>query len=679
MKKLYQPIMINKLKIKNRIMMSPCGINNTVDGCMTDQDVEFYRRRAAGGVGVIVIANMQWDKVRFNPNSGAHIIDRKSLPSLKKVTDAIHSEGCVVFAQLLHQGRYATLEKFQNVQSVAPSAVPSRYSKMEMPRELTTEEIKEFVKWQAEAALNALEAGFDGIEIETNSGYLFGQFFSPLTNKRTDEYGGDIYGRTRFLVETLQAVRAAIGPDVPLTIRIGGNDFVPGSCNSDDIADICEIIDKTGLIDGISVTGGWHEASVPLVTMELPHGTYAYLGKGIKARVHVPVMMGNRMNIPKAEELVEREDVDMVVMGRPLLCDPELPNKAMAGRVDLIRPCIGCNAGCLDAGLKRLPAGCISNPETNRETKLMDENGKLPTEVKSDNPQKILAIGAGPAGMEFARVASLRGHKVTIWEKRNRTIGTTLLAATPPRRYDIRYIGQWLERMDRELGVEFVLNKTATAEDIIDAVKNEGFDRVVLACGSNAFIPGFPIEEGSHVVQAWDVLEGKAELGKEIVVIGGGATGIETAEYIGEIGTLTADELRFMMIFDAEPHDKLKYLLNHGSKKVSVVEMQPKFATDINPGGRWSIMMRVRQLGITLYKSSKVVEIKKNGVVISNEEGEHFIPADTMVIAAGAHPNNGMKDELSAAGITVDTIGDATSVGKIPDAMGAGYNLAASI
>lgn len=671
--------MINKLKIKNRIMMSPCGINNTVDGCMTDQDVEFYRRRAAGGVGVIVVANMQWDKVRFNPMSGAHIIDRKSLPSLKKVTDAIHKEGCVVFAQLLHQGRYATLEKFQNMQSVAPSAIPSRYSKMEMPRELTTEEIKTFVQWQAEAALNALEAGFDGIEIETNSGYLFGQFFSPLTNKRTDEYGGDIYGRTRFLVETLQAVRNAIGPDVPLTIRIGGNDFVPGSCNSDDIADICELIDKTGLIDGISVTGGWHEASVPLVTMELPHGTYAYLGKGIKARVHVPVMMGNRMNIPKAEELVERGDVDMVVMGRPLLCDPELPNKAIVGRIDLIRPCIGCNAGCLDAGLKKLPAGCISNPETNRETKLMDENGKLPTEVKSENPQKILVIGAGPSGMEFARVASLRGHKVTIWEKRNRTIGTTLFAATPPRRYDIRYIGQWLERMDCELGVEFILNKTATAKDIIEAVKTEGYDRVVLACGSNSFIPGFPIEKGAHVVQAWDVLEGKVELGKEVVVIGGGATGIETAEYIGEIGTLTAEELRFMMIFDAEPHEKLKYLLNHGSKKVSVVEMQPKFATDINPGCRWSIMMRVRQLGITLYKSSKVVEIKKDGVVIANEDGEQFIPADTMVIAAGAHPNNGMKDELSTAGITVDTIGDATSVGKIPDAIDAGYRLAATI
>lgn len=679
MKKLYQPIMLNKLQLKNRIMMAPCGINNTVDGCMTDQDVAFYRKRAAGGVAVIVVANLQWDKIRFNPNSGAHIIDKKSIPSLKKVTDAVHEEGGKIFAQLVHMGRYAKQIKNQGMQSVAPSAIPSKFTQMEMPRELTREEIKEFVQWQAEAAANALEAGFDGIEIETNSGYLFGQFFSPLTNKRTDEYGGDIHGRTRFFIETLTAVRKVIGPDVPLTIRVGGNDFVPGSCNSDDIADICELVDRTGLIDGISVTGGWHEASVPLVTMELPHGAYAYLGRGIKARVKVPVMMGNRMNVEKAEELVERGDVDMVVMGRPLFADPDLPKKAMNGKIDTIRPCIGCNAGCLDSAMHGVPAGCIGNPEANRETNFMDENGKLPTETKSASPEKILVIGAGPAGLEFARVAALRGNTVTVWEKRNRTIGLSMLAATPPRRYDIRYIGQWLERTCRALGVEFVLSQTATTENILEAVKTQGFDRVVLACGSNSIMPKIPIEEGAYVVQAWDVLEGKAEVGKEIVVIGGGAVGVETAEYIGEIGTLSAEELRFMMIFDAEPHDKLKYLLNHGSKKVSIVEMQPRLAPDINPSCRWSIMTRVRQLGIEMYNSSTVTAIKKNGVCISNEDGEHFVPADTMVIAVGARPNNDMLEELKKHVEKVDTIGDATTVAKIPEAIGAGYRLAASI
>lgn len=677
MKKLYQPVYINKLKLKNRIVMSPMGINNSVDGVMTEQDVVFYKKRAAGGVGLIVVANMQWDKVRWNPGSGSHIIEERTIPQLRRVVDAIHGENCHVFAQLLHQGRYAVMKKYQNQQAVAPSAVPSRYTHFEMPRELTREEIKEFVRWQAEAAANAMAAGFDGIEIETNSGYLYGQFFSPLTNLRTDEYGGDLAGRTRFLVESLQAVRETIGPDVPLTVRIGGNDFVPGSCNSEDIAEICELLDKTGLVDAFSVTGGWHEASVPLVTMELPHGTYAYLGRGIKERVHVPVMQSNRMNIPKAEELVERGDVDMIVMGRPLLCDPDLPNKAMAGRPETIRPCIGCNAGCLDAGLSGIPAGCISNAECNRELGLMDGNGKLPTEVRSPHPERILVIGAGPAGMEFARVAALRGHRVTIWEKRGRTKGLSKLAATPPRRADIGYIGEWLELTCRELGVEIVLNREADMENL--ARERGNFDRVVLATGSLAFAPPIKTEEGADVVSAWDVLEGVRDVGRNVVVVGGGATGVETAEFIGEIGTLSAEELRFMMIFEAEPYEKLQYLLNHGSKKVSVVEMQSRFATDINPGCRWSIMKHVRQLGIELIGGSRVTEIRRDGVLLSNEEGERFIPADTVVMAAGAVPNAGLYEPLRELFDKVDVIGDAVKVGKIPDAISSAYNLARTI
>lgn len=653
------------------------GLNNTVDGYATDKDVAFYRARAKGGVGMIVFANIQWDPDRYNPKSGAVLTDEKYVPALKKVTDAVHEEGCAMFAQLLHRGRYALrATQKDGAQAVAPSAVPSRYTKFEMPRALTVDEIHQFVKYQAKAAVLAKQAGFDGVEIETNSGYLFGQFFSPLTNLRTDEYGGDIIGRTRFLVETLYAVREAVGPDYPVTVRIGGNDFVPGSCDSNDIADICEIIDKTGTIDGISVTGGWHEASIPLVTMELPHGTYTYLGRGIKSRVNCIVAQGNRMNIPKAEEIVERGDVDMVVMGRPLLADPELVNKAAAGRVDLIRPCAGCNAGCLDAGMKGKPAGCIGNPECNREYQLMDDKGRMPLEIKTENSQRILVVGAGPAGMEFARVATLRGHKVTIWEKRDRTLGLTKLAATPPRRKDLRYITEWLDHMCRELGVEIVLNKEATLESILE-VKDQ-FDRIVLAQGSHAFMPPIPVEEGANVVNAWDVLEGTAQVGKNVVVVGGGATGVETAEFIGEIGTLSAEELRFMMIFEAEPVEKIKELLNHGVKNVSVVEMQPKFALDINPGCRWSIMKRVRQLGIELLGETKVVSITKAGVVVQNADGERILPADTVVMAAGAKPNTDMYEQLKEHFEHVDLIGDTVKVAKIPDAISSGYYLGIS-
>ena len=664
MKKLYTPVTINKLELKNRLVMSPMSIGHTVNGFITDDVVELYKRRAAGGVGLIVFANMQWDKVRFNPNHGALLTDEKFIPMLKKLTDGVHAGGAKIFAQLMNRGRCANRASIQGEQAIAPSPIPGRYTHFEMPRELTVDEIHEFVKWQADAAVIAKKAGFDGIEIETNSGGLW-LGAHPTAN------------RNRFMVETLYGIREAVGPDFPISLRVSGSDFMEGGCDGDDICEICEQLDKTGCVDGFSITAGWHESAVPLITMEVPHGAWAYLGRAIKARVKAPVAMGMRMNIPKAEELIERGDFDAIVMGRPMLADPDLVKKAMAGRADTIRPCVGCNALCLDMAMASKPIGCIGNYECNRELELQDENGRLPTEVKSPNPEKILVIGAGPAGLEFARVAALRGHKVTIWEKRDRTIGLSLYAATPPRRFDIRYLGQWLDRTCRELGVEIVLNKEATEEEILAASKD--FDRVVLACGSKATIPPIPRDESVPIVHAWDVFEGKAHLGKNIVVVGGGDVGVEVAMYMGEIGTLSAEELRFMMIYKTEPYEKLLQLLNKGVHNIAIVEMGPKFAPDINPGSRWSIVARTKQLGVKMLKETKVLEITKEGVVVENADGRQTLPADTVVIAAGAKPNDDLYKALEGKIEKLNIIGDAVKVARIPNAIEAGYKLAASI
>lgn len=274
MKRLYTPFKVNKLELKNRVIMSPMSIGHTVDGFIMDDVVEFYKRRAQGGVGLIIFANMQWDKLRYNPNHGAMLTDEKYIPSLKKLTDAIHEGGSKVFAQLMHRGRCANRASIQGEQAVAPSPIPGRFTHFEMPKELTVEEIKEFVDWQAEAAVIAKKAGFDGIEIETNSGYLYGQFFSPLTNHRTDEYGGSLENRCRFMVETLEGMRAAVGPDYPISLRVSGSDFMDGGCNGDDIAEICELLDKTGYVDGFSITAGWHESAVPLIATHEEYQKY---------------------------------------------------------------------------------------------------------------------------------------------------------------------------------------------------------------------------------------------------------------------------------------------------------------------------------------------------------------------------------------------------------------------
>lgn len=658
--------------------MSPMGLGKTnyVDGYPTKRLVDFYVERAKGGVGLIVCGDCAYDIERMDRRNALSLGEDDHIPAIKEMTDAVHAAGAKMFAQLLHLGRYAN-SYATGVQNIAPSVTVSHFNGKQVPREMTIEDIKTMIRLQAEAAARAKAAGFDGVEVQTNSGYLHGQFFSNVSNLRTDEYGGSIENRARFLRETLAAVREAVGPDFPVTIRISGNDFMPGGCDSEDIATICELLDKDGNLDAISVTAGWHESAVPLVTMELPNATYAYLGAGIKERVNCVVMQGMRMSVETGEVLVERGDIDMVVMGRPMLCDPQLANKATAGKIDTIRPCIGCNAGCLDAGMTGKEIGCISNYECNREAMLKNEDGLLPTQVKSAKPENILVIGAGPAGMEFARVAALRGHKVTIWEKRDRTRGLSTFAATPPRRQDIHKIGHWLERTCRELGVEFVLNKEATEEAIL-AVKDQ-YDRVVFASGSKSVLPPIPTEEGAQVVHAWDVLEGTAKVGKNVVVVGGGDVGVETAMFLGEKGTITAEQLRFHMIFNAEPYEKLKQLLNKGYYKIAVVEMGKKFAPDINPGCRWSIVARTRQLGVKMLKETKVLEIKKDGVVVENADGKFKLPADTVVVAVGAKPNNDLYEQLKDKLPEANIIGDAVEVARIPQAMDAGYLLAASI
>lgn len=677
MKKLYTPMKINSVEIRNRVIMSPMSVGHCVDGILDKEVADFYRRRAEGGVGLIIFANMQWDKVRHAHNVPL-LTDEKYIPTLKYLTDEIHKGGAKVFAQIMHRGTSAPRATIDGLEAVGPSAVPRKFTHYEMPRALTIDEIKEFIIWQAEAAAIAKKAGFDGIELETNSGYLYGQFWSPLTNLREDEYGcQNMENKNRFIVETLTAIREVVGPDYPLQLRVSGSDLLKGGCTGEDIADICEYLDKTGLVDCFSITAGWHDSTVPLITMEVPFGNWNYLGRQIKAKVQAPVVMGMRQHISLAEEVVERGDFDGVVIGRQWLADPDLVKKAMNGQHDRIRPCVGCNALCLDAAQAGKDIGCIGNFECNREKELRNADGKFPSEVKSAHPEKILVIGAGPSGMEFARVSALRGHKVTIWEKRDRTIGLSLFAATPPRRYDIRYLGQWLERECRALGVEIILNKEATAEDILAAAKD--FDRVVIAAGSRAVMPPIPTEEGAKLVHAWDVFEGKANLGKNVVVVGGGDVGVEVAMTIAEVGTITAEQLRFMMIYETEPAEKLKQLLVTGIHKVSVVEMGKKFAPDINPGSRWSIMYRTKQLGVDLLKETKVLEIRKDAVIVENEDGKKAIPADTVVIAAGARPNNGLYEELKDKLPKVDVIGDSVSVGRIHNAVESAYRLAMTI
>ena len=680
-KRLYTPVKLGNIELSNRIVMGPMGLGYANDGYVSDRLLEFFRQRAKGQPGLIIVGGTQVDKKRYTNTAGLHCFDEKYIPGLKKFTDMIHAESegkTKVFFQFLHHGRYSKQKDIGGVEAVAPSAVPSPYTKFEMPHALTIDEIREIVGFYGNAARIAKEAGADGIEICTNSGYLIGQFFSPITNKREDEYGGSLENRMRFYFEVVDAIREAVGNDFVVTTRIGGSDLIPGSNTIEDAVKIARAISDCGRIDALSVTGGWHESSVPQVTMEMPWEAFSFLGRTIKDNVDIPVMMSNRLGIEAAERYVEEGALDLAVFARAFLADPEFAKKAAQGRYDEIRYCIGCNQKCLDRLLTgRGIVGCLANVSCGLECDYVNQNKELPDQVISEHKENILVIGAGPAGMEFARVASARGHKVTVCEKNERSGGQMLYAAMPPRRKDIDLLRTYLENVCKNQGVCFITGRKISADETEFL---NSFDRIVVATGSKPVIPDIPVEEGADVVMSLDVLSGKKTTGRKVVVAGAGAVGTQVALSLAEEGTPSAEAVRSFLMFGMDTPDNIAAMLNKGTKTVSLVGK--KIGKGIGPGTKFSMIARIKQLGVNQYKGFHVIEIKQNGACLEDGEGNReFVDADTVVIALGTTPDNELYEKLKGLGMKAElnVIGDAQKSGYISDAMEAAYELAVTL
>lgn len=673
----YRPGNIGGVELKNRLVMGPAGFGfcDDTEGVINDRLIEFFRQRARGGVGLIDIGAVQFDADHYTNHDMVKLYDDSFIPGFRRLTQVVHEEGAKVMVQLLHQGRYCLSREYDNKIGIAPSAVYANYTK-ETPRALTLEECEELVEEYGQAAERAVKAGLDIVEICTNSGYLIGQFLSPLTNLRTDKYGGEnTLERMTFLLEVVERIRRGIGPDVPLSVRLGGNDFVSGSNTNREACVIAAELERAG-VDCINVTGGWHEAFVPQVTMDVPFGAYAYLGKQIRESVSIPVIQSNRMNVETAERLLGEGVVDFISMVRPLVADPYLMKKADEGRYSEIRPCVGCNQGCLDHIMKHTPITCMVNAEAGREIDVL-AGGKLPTEIMSAAPEKILVLGGGPAGMEFSRLAAERGHAVTIWEKRGKLGGQFEVNSAPPGRHDFARFCSFLENEMQRLGVKVELGRCADADEIAALVNDGVFDRVVVATGALPITPSIPTEDGAHVVQAWDVLKKQADTGKSIVIVGGGAVGVETAEYLAEMGTLSAEQLKFLMLNKAETYEDIMRQLTHGTKKVTIVEMQSKVGRDIGITTRWGMLSRIKTLGVTSLVNTKVVAIATNGVRVQSEDAEEsLLEADTVVLAIGSRSVNDIYENLKGRVEKLNIIGDAGKPAFILDAVRTAYDTA---
>jgi 2,4-dienoyl-CoA reductase (NADPH2) len=472
----------------------------------------------------------------------------------------------------------------------------------------------------------------------------------------------------RFPLEVIRRVRAALGEDFPLGIRIAGHEFMEGGNTNEEAALFAARAEEAG-VDAVNVTGGWHETMVPQLTTNVPPGCFVYLARGVKQRVDVPVFASNRLGDPDlAERTLRSGACDMICWGRPLIADPELPNKVRAGRLQEIVSCIACNQGCFDSIVSGTHVSCVMNPRAGRE-------GDLEV-VSAEEPKKVFVAGGGPAGMECALTAAEAGHDVTLFEKEASLGGQINLARVPPGKRELQKITDGMKNRMEHRGVKILLSTPLTAE----RVNKEKPDVLVVATGARPMELHVPGRDQAHVVNAWDVLmERVPDIGRNVVIIGGNATGCETAHFITAMDAPDPSIFTFLMYHTAEDPAFARKLLHCAGRSVTVVDLLDRIAGNVGKTARWSLLKSLRLMGVKQKTGTRLVEITADEVVVETLAGRETLPADTVILAVGARSVNQLASEVSGSGVQVITVGDAKEPRKLPDAVREGFEAALNI
>lgn len=632
--RLFAPLTIRRLTLKNRIVMPPMGTRYpTYGGAVTPRLTRFYVERARGGVGLIIV---QFTAVSPEGTSCLYplgIWDDAFLPGLHELVEGVHEAGASVAIQLAHAGGN-TSSAFTRRPLVAPSAVPCLGR--ETPRELSCEEIARLVDAFAQGARRAAMAGFDAVELHMSHGYLINQFLSPLFNRRADEYGGSLENRARFALQVLRATRQAVGDGLPILCRLSADDAVPGGLGLDEACQVAAWLAAEGA-DVIDVTAGIGESfEVSAPPMAVAPGSLLPYAAAIKAAVSVPVIAVGRLHDPESAERVLTEgQADLIAIGRGLIADPDWVHKAAQGHLDDIRPCLACNRPeCHGRILQQLDLGCVVNAAVGREA-----HCELSPAVR---PRRILIVGGGPAGMEAARVAALRGHRVTLCEQAPELGGQLWLAAAPPHKADMKKLIAWLSGQVARLGVDVRLNCRVTAGRAVELAP----EAIVLATGARPLVPPIPGAD-SVAVTAWDVLAGRVEVGRRVAIVGGGDVGCETAEHLAAQGC-----------------------------EVTILEMLPAVAPQLSKWTHRMLLERLQAAGVEILLQARVLAIEP-GCVVYDRQGVtgEVAPVDSVVLASGAQAENALAPALESTGLTIHTIGDAAQPGTLAEAIRAGFEL----
>ncbi len=651
--------------------MSAMDMGFTNDGTINDKFIDFYEARAKGGAGLIVIGGCFPEMRGRVWKSIISLENDDCLPGLKRFADCMHKYDVKVAAQILHGGRSAA-KFFTKMEPVSASDIPHALIK-DVPHALTIDEIQGVIQSYVDASLRLQKAGFDAVELHGGMGYLINQFLSPAANKRTDKYGGCVENRTNFAKELVLAVKKAVGDDFPVIFRLSGDDFIENGLKIKESVQIAKILEEAG-VDAFNVSPGWHESPTPILVMSIPRSAYTFLAESIKAGVNAPVMASIRINdLAIAEEIIENEQAELMSLGRPLIVDPDLPNKYQNGQNEDIRKCIACNQGCFDSLLNFGHVGCIYNAQAGMEKERKIE--------KTTTPKKIAIIGGGPAGMEAARVAALRGHKVSLYEKKDRLGGQLWYAYIPHGRSEIENIITYLETQIRKLNVHIEMGKEAD----IETIQNEKPDAVIIATGAEPIMPPIPGLDRKNVFLACDVLDGKAKAGHDVVIIGGGTIGCEVALDMAKIGSMPSEVACYLLRNDVIDKDELIKHTSRGPKNVTILEMKRKLGSGFGKSTKWVILKDLEDAGIKSINKVKVLRItddngsNKHRIFYELDGKEESITADTVIMAAGYKMNDKLYKQFEGKFNEVYDAGDCKKVETALTAIHTGFELGMKI
>ena len=658
--KLFEPIRIGKVSIKNRIAMAPMGIVGLTnpDGNPGQRGIDYYIERARGGVGLIITGLFQVKDETGGIAENKHSINRLSTAAFGELCEAVHALGTKVFVQLTAGfGRVIPPPALRD-RPVSASAVPHFYRPDTICRPLEINEIEDIVEAFGNATKFLAAAGVDGIELHGHEGYLFDQFTTPIWNQRTDKYGGGLKERLAFPIEVLNIIKKQAGADFPVQYRFGLKHYIkgfnsgalPGEPYKEAGRDIEEglemarLLEKAGF-DALHVDAGcydsWYWAHPPGYQ---EHGCMVDMAAKVKEIVNIPVIAVGRLEVPKlAEETIKSGKADIVALGRGLLADSHWAVKVFEDKVEDIRPCIGCHEGCIWRFMQGKPLSCAVNPACGRER--LYETGRV------DKPKNVIVIGGGIAGMETARIATMRGHNVIIYEKGKVLGGHVIEASVPDFKKDLGTLLDWYRTQLIKLGVE-VKTETEVTPTLVTSLSP---DVIIAATGSNPVIPDIPGKDKSSVFTCIELMLGRKKAGDKVVVIGGGLIGCETALWLAQQG-----------------------------KNVTILEILPELMAGSMPVPMMNRMMLEDLLKLNkvdIITSAHIREITDGGirVTFANGNREETIKADSVVIASGLESADELYEALIGRFPQFYAVGDCREARNIMGAIWDGFEVGRTI